>query len=59
MLGGEDDNMNITTKMTDYTICILAMVLGLLLTMNYFKHGNILTGVNTSRLSVINKNPEF
>ncbi len=59
MLKGEDDDINIATKMTDYTTCILAMVLGLLLTMNYFKHGNILTGVNTSRLSVINKNPEF
>ena len=59
MLGGEDDNMNITTKMTDYTTCILAMVLGLLLTMNYFKYGSILTDVNTSRLAVINKNLEF
>jgi|TARA_B110000467_G_C17891893_1_gene250302 hypothetical protein len=59
VLGGEDDNMNITTKMTGYTTCILAMVLGLLLTMNYFKYGNILTDVNTSRLAVINKNLEF
>lgn len=51
--------MNITTKMTVYTTCILAMVLGLLLTMNYFKYGNILTDVTTSRLAVINKNLEF
>lgn len=51
--------MNITTKMTVYTTCILAMVLGLLLTMNYFKYGNILTEVTTSRLAVINKNIEF
>lgn len=51
--------MNITTKMTVYTTCILAMVLGLLLTMNYFKYGNILTDVTTSRLAVINKNLAF
>lgn len=51
--------MNITTKMTVYTTCILAMVLSLLLTMNYFKYGNILTDVTTSRLEVINKNLEF
>lgn len=51
--------MNITTKMTVYTTCILALVLGLLLTMNYFKYGNILTDVTTSRLAVINKNLEF
>ena len=51
--------MNVTTKMTLYTTCILAMVLGLLLTMNYFKYGNILTNVTTSRLAVINKNLEF
>jgi len=51
--------MNITTKMTVYTTCILALVLGLLLTMNYFKFGNILTDVTTSRLAVINKNLEF
>lgn len=56
---GKKDNMNITTKMTVYTTCILAMVLGLLLTMNYFKYGNILTDVTTSRLAVINKNLEF
>lgn len=51
--------MNITTKMTVYTTCILALVLGLLLTMNYFKYGNILTNVTTSRLAVINKNLDF
>lgn len=51
--------MNITTKMTVYTTCILALVLGLLLTMNYFKYGNILTDVTTSRLEVINKNLGF
>lgn len=51
--------MNITTKMTVYTTCILALVLGLLLTMNYFKFGNILTNVTTSRLAVINKNLDF
>jgi hypothetical protein len=51
--------MNITTKMTVYSTCILAMVLGLLLTMNYFKYGNILTEVTTSRLAVINKNLKF
>jgi len=50
--------MNITTKMTVYTTCILALVLGLLLTMNYFKFGNILTNVTTSRLAVINTNLE-
>lgn len=50
--------MNITTKMTVYTTCILALVLGLLLTLNYFKFGNILTNVTTSRLAVINKNLE-
>ncbi len=50
--------MNITTKMTVFATCILAMVLGLLLTMNYFKFGNILTDVTTSRLAVINKNLE-
>lgn len=58
VLWGKDD-MNITTKMTVYTTCILAMVLGLLLTMNYFKYGNILTDVTTSRLAVINKNLGF
>lgn len=58
VLWGKDD-MNITTKMTVYTTCILAMVLGLLLTMNYFKYGNILTNVTTSRLAVINKNLGF
>jgi hypothetical protein len=51
--------MNITTKMTVYTTCIIALVLGLLLTMNYFKFGNILTNVTTSRLAVINTNLEF
>jgi hypothetical protein len=50
--------MNITTKMTVYTTCILALVLSLLLTMNYFKFGNILTNVTTSRLAVINNNLE-
>ena len=56
---GKDEFMNITTKMTVYTTCILALVLGLLLTMNYFKYGNILTDVTTSRLEAINKNLEF
>lgn len=56
---GNDGKMNITTKMTVYTTCILALVLGLLLTMNYFKFGNILTNVTTSRLAVINTNLEF
>jgi|GEM_PF-1713825 hypothetical protein len=51
--------MNITTKMAVYTTCILAMVLGVLLAMNYFKYGNILTEVTASRLAVINKNIEF
>tara|TARA_R110002111_G_scaffold186233_1_gene252135 strand:+ start:349 stop:1239 length:891 start_codon:yes stop_codon:yes gene_type:complete len=59
ILWGIDCIMNITTKMTVYTTCILALVLGLLLTMNYFKYGNILTDVTTSRLAVINKNLEF
>lgn len=59
VLGGTNGVMNITTKMTVYTTCILAMVLGLLLTMNYFKYGNILTDVTTSRLEVINKNLGF
>ena len=53
---GKDSIMNITTKMTVYTTCILALVPGLLLTMNYFKYGNILSNVTTSRLAVINKN---
>ena len=48
-----------TTKMTVYATCIIAMVLGLLVTLNYFKYGNILTEVTTSRLAVINKNLEF
>ncbi|MGZ0245607.1 MAG: hypothetical protein ACKVH1_06475 [Alphaproteobacteria bacterium] len=59
VLKGEDDNMNIATKMTDYTTCILAVVLGLLFTMDYFKYGNILTDANTSPLSVIHKNLEI
>jgi hypothetical protein len=44
--------------MTVFATCILAMVLGLLLMMNYFKFSNILTDVTTSRLAVINKNLE-
>jgi len=51
--------MNIMIKMTVYTTCILTLVLGLLLTMNYFKFENILTDVTTSRFAVINKNLEF
>ena len=44
--------------MTVFATCILAIVLGLLLMMNYFKFSNILTDVTTSRLAVINKNLE-
>jgi hypothetical protein len=38
--------------MTVFATCILAMVLGLLLMMNYFKFSNILTDVTTSRLAL-------
>tara|TARA_B100000530_G_C15862191_1_gene449783 strand:+ start:287 stop:1063 length:777 start_codon:yes stop_codon:yes gene_type:complete len=50
--------MNITSKLTAYTVFVIAMVLSLLLMMNYFKFQNILSDVTTSRLAVINKNLE-
>ena len=50
--------MNITSKMTAYTVFVLAMVFCLLLMMNYFKFQNILSNVTTSRLAVVNQTLE-
>jgi len=50
--------MNITSKMTVYTVFVLAMVFSLLLMMNYFKFQNILSNVTSSRLAVVNQTLE-
>jgi len=45
--------MKITTKIIASAICVLALVLGLLLMLNYFKFSKILADTTNSRLSVI------
>jgi len=45
--------MKITTKIIASAICVLALVLGLLLMLNYFKFSKILADTTSSRLSVI------
>ncbi len=50
--------MSITSKMTVYTVLVIAMVSSLLLMMNYFKFQNILSNVTSSRLAVVNQTLE-